>query len=274
MSAAAAIAARARRRALSMPRRVAVALLVSLAVLGSVAAGVWGAPSHAPRVLHATRAASTLPPSRSRPQIVDPQAGVAAANSQDGSSPAPSSDSSGSDPVPGQSATAGSPAAAGAPSDAEIQQELSALKRAEARDGLMTGPAARVLSDGEAVAPYDAPQAVKQIIQAGNEIARFPYIWGGGHGAWRDRGYDCSGSVSFALAAAGLLSAPMTSGDFAGWGSPGPGHWVTIFANGGHVFMDVAGLRFDTGGLGADGTRWQSSGRDTSGFTVRHPPGL
>ncbi len=113
---------------------------------------------------------------------------------------------------------------------------------------LPTGPRARVASDGTAVAPEDAPEVVKRVILAGNQIAKFPYRWGGGHGAWRDNGYDCSGSVSFALAGAGLLGRPLTSGDFIGFGGEGPGDWITIYTNPGHVFMVVAGLRFDTSG--------------------------
>jgi cell wall-associated NlpC family hydrolase len=170
----------------------------------------------------------------------------------------------------------------GAPSDAsvkadlkEARAELAKFKRYLGTTAfLQTGPRARVLPDGSAVAPEDAPAPVQRIIQAGNAIAKFPYKWGGGHGAWRDNGYDCSGSVSFALAAAGLLQAPMTSGGFVDWGDPGPGDWVTIYANGGHIFMIVAGLRFDTSGRGRDGTRWQEAARGTGGFAVRHPPGF
>jgi cell wall-associated NlpC family hydrolase len=124
------------------------------------------------------------------------------------------------------------------------------------------------------VAPENAPDIVKRVILAGNEIAKFPYKWGGGHGAWRDNGYDCSGSVSFALAGAGLLDSPLTSGGFLGYGREGPGRWITIYTNYGHVFMVVAGLRFDTSGQGRAGTRWQEESVSTSGFAVRHIPGL
>src|SRR5262249_14707506 len=137
------------------------------------------------------------------------------------------------------------------------------------------GPVAKVLPDGSAVAPRHAPDVVKAIINAGNQIALTPYIWGGGHGAWADKGYDCSGSVSFALPGAGLLESPLTSGNFMNWGEPGPGKWVTIYASDGHVFMYVAGLRFDTSGRGANkGTRWQANLRSTAGFVAVHPPGL
>jgi len=170
----------------------------------------------------------------------------------------------------------------GAPSDAEVRAELREARAALAKFRayldttayLPTGPRARVLSDGSAVAPEDAPDVVKRVIMAGNAIAKFPYKWGGGHGAWRDNGYDCSGSVSFALAAAGLLDRPLTSGLFMRYGAEGAGDWITIYANDGHVFMVVAGLRFDTSGRGRAGTRWQATARPVAGFAVRHIPGL
>ena len=130
-----------------------------------------------------------------------------------------------------------------------------------------------MLSDGTAVAPENAPEVVKRVIMAANEIAKFPYKWGGGHGAWRDNGYDCSGSVSFALAGAGLLRTPLTSGAFMNYGAPGRGSWITIYANYGHIFMVVAGLRFDTSGQGRAGTRWQAEPRSTAGFADAPHPG-
>ena len=167
----------------------------------------------------------------------------------------------------------------GAQSDEEVRQEVKQADKELAQfsdhlDGasLATGARARVLPDGTAVAPRNAPDVVKRVILAGNQIAKFPYKWGGGHGAWRDSGYDCSGSVSFALAGAGLLRAPMASGAFMRWGAAGAGRWITIFANPGHIYMVVAGLRFDTSGRGRAGTRWQPVGRGGAGFAVRHPP--
>ena len=131
---------------------------------------------------------------------------------------------------------------------------------------------ARLASDGTAIAPSDAPDDVKEIIDAGNKIAKKPYVYGGGHGSWNDSGYDCSGSVSYALHGAGLLKESMASGDFMSWGKSGKGKWVTIYANGGHMYMYVAGLRFDTSG--ANPSRWQKASRSNSGFTVRHIAGL
>ena len=131
-----------------------------------------------------------------------------------------------------------------------------------------------VTSDGKAVAPDDAPQEVKDVIAAGNRIFDKPYRYGGGHGKWKDTGYDCSGSVSFALAAAGLLNGPLASGPLMSWGRPGPGKWVTIYANPGHVYLVVAGIRFDTSGQRVNGSRWQNDLRTNAGFTARHPAGL
>jgi peptidoglycan hydrolase-like protein with peptidoglycan-binding domain len=136
------------------------------------------------------------------------------------------------------------------------------------------GPQATVGPDGLAVAPAGAPPQVQAIIAAGNQIASKPYIFGGGHGKWNDAGYDCSGSVSYALHGAGLLDTAMPSGSFVSWGDAGPGQWVTIYANGGHMYMVVAGLRFDTSGRSVHNTRWQAEQRSSAGYTVRHPPGL
>jgi len=147
-------------------------------------------------------------------------------------------------------------------------------KTAAAPLPLAPGDRAKLTSDGLAMAPADAPQAVKDIIAAGNKIAKLPYIYGGGHGKWEDDGYDCSGSVSYALHGADLLKAPLVSGDFPDWGQSGPGQWVTIYGNSGHVFMYVAGLRFDTSGASQDGSRWHTATRPTKGYGVSHPTGL
>jgi hypothetical protein len=136
------------------------------------------------------------------------------------------------------------------------------------------GMTATVGADGLAVAPLLAPAVVQQVIEAGNKIAKLPYIYGGGHGKWEDAGYDCSGSVSYALHGAGLLDESMASGGFMSWGDPDPGQWITIYANGGHAYMVVAGLRFDTSGRAGAGTRWQADMRSGDGYEVRHPVGL
>ena len=135
-------------------------------------------------------------------------------------------------------------------------------------------PGQAALVRGEAVAPLDAPAAVKRVIAAANRIRTKPYVWGGGHGRWWDRGYDCSGSVSYALHGAGLIDSPLPSGPMERWGSPGPGRWITIYANAGHAFAVIAGLRWDTSGNSrGTGPRWHAEIADSSGFVARHPPG-
>jgi cell wall-associated NlpC family hydrolase len=120
---------------------------------------------------------------------------------------------------------------------------------------------------------HGLPHAVRRVIRAANRIAGMPYRYGGGHATFFDTGYDCSGSVSYALHGGGLLSSPLDSTSFMSWGAPGPGRWITIYANPGHAYMTVNGRRFDTSGQSVNGTRWQASLRDTSGFVARHPVG-
>ena len=139
---------------------------------------------------------------------------------------------------------------------------------------IVKGREARLGSNGVAYAPSKAPIAVKRAIWAANQLRKKPYKWGGGHGKWADSGYDCSGSVSYVLHAAGLLGAPQVSGTLARYGKSGKGKWITIYANNGHVFMVIAGLRFDTSGPGERGPRWRPYRRSTRGFAVRHPAGL
>ena len=139
---------------------------------------------------------------------------------------------------------------------------------------LARGLHATVGANGLAAAPKEAPDAVKKIIAAGNLIATKPYRWGGGHGNWVDAGYDCSGSVSYALHGAGLLATSMPSSGFFTWGLAGPGQWVTLYTKASHIFMVVAGLRFDTSGRSVHGTRWQAEQRSTVGYVARHPKAL
>jgi len=162
-----------------------------------------------------------------------------------------------------------------------LQHKLNveeAKAAAAARRAAQTGNAGvgglAIDTNGYVQPPAGAPEAVKQMIAAGNAIATLPYIWGGGHASFQADGYDCSGSVSYVLAAAGLISAPEVSGDFESYGDPGPGNWVTIYANAGHVWMTIAGWRFDTVALAEYGTRWSRGGGEFAGFVVRHPPGL
>jgi hypothetical protein len=135
--------------------------------------------------------------------------------------------------------------------------------------------AVSTLAGERAVAPASAPTVVKKVIAAANRIRSTPYVWGGGHARWWDRGYDCSGSVSYALHGGGLLEAPLVSRSFMTWGEPGPGTWITIYANRKHVYAVIAGLRWDTGGdvAGATGPRWHAEPPYPKGFVVRHPVG-
>lgn len=135
------------------------------------------------------------------------------------------------------------------------------------------GPTAIYVS-GIALAPPDAPERVAAAINAANTIVGRPYIWGGGHGSWYANGYDCSGAVSFALAGGGFLPSPLTSGQLASWGAPGPGRWITVYASPSHVYAVIAGLRWDTvGDARGSGPRWHVAGAVPDGFVARHPPG-
>jgi hypothetical protein len=137
------------------------------------------------------------------------------------------------------------------------------------------GGKATLGSDGKAIAPASAPPEVKAVIDAGNRISGKPYKYGGGHGRWEDSGYDCSGSESYALHGGGFVDSPLTSSDFESWGVAGKGTWITSYANSGHSFVVVAGLRFDTGwNNSGNGPRWSTEMRPTSGYVVRHPDGF
>jgi hypothetical protein len=145
--------------------------------------------------------------------------------------------------------------------------------------GLQTyAPGARAkLSHGRAIPPENAPPKVIRAIRAANRIAKGrPYCMGGGHGRWQSRCYDCSGSVSYALGKPGarLIDVPMVSGAFSNWERRGRGRWITVYANGGHAYAVIAGLRFDTSMTAGDGPGWSKVQRSARGFSVRHPTGL
>ena len=172
--------------------------------------------------------------------------------------------------------------AAGAPSDAEVRRELGEEEQAKAQERATQRRVLTPVAGGSSVGgkgtipiPTNVPEAVQRVIAGGNAIADFPYIWGGGHASFIANGYDCSGSVSYALAAGGLLNAPLVSGELAGWGEPGPGRWITIYASAGHTFMEVDGVWFDTAGRsGPYASRWLVSTPSLAGYAARHPPGL
>jgi peptidoglycan hydrolase CwlO-like protein len=167
---------------------------------------------------------------------------------------------------------------------ATVRARITTLERRRAAAARAAQAAATATSAAPS-APASAPTApsgggggnadalVARVVAAASQIASTPYVWGGGHGS-ASGGYDCSGSLSYALAAAGLVSIPLDSTGFMSWGDPGPGSRITVYANAGHAFMIVDGRRFDTSALSGGGTRWTSAGRSTAGFVARHPPGL
>lgn len=165
---------------------------------------------------------------------------------------------------------------------ADVDQEIEQVPAVEPEPERFTrGPTVAgshaVLRGGIAYAPARAPQSVKNAIWAANTLRRKPYVWGGGHGSFYDRGYDCSGTVSFALHGAGAIAAPMPSSDLMRYGERGRGRWVTIYARSGHTFAVIAGLRLDTTDFqngGNTGPRWHTDQRDTRGYAARHPAGL
>lgn len=129
---------------------------------------------------------------------------------------------------------------------------------------------AKLQKNGKAIPPSNAPRRVVRAIKAGNRIRKKPYKWGGGHASFNDNGYDCSGAVSYVLKGARMLRRPLDSSGLMRWGKRGKGKWITVYAHGGHTFVEVAGLRFDTSGTGGNGPRWQKQKRSKRGFKVRH----
>jgi cell wall-associated NlpC family hydrolase len=172
--------------------------------------------------------------------------------------------------------------APGAPSNAEVRAELAQMQAAEHAATASAQTQLTPVKGGESVGgsgtipiPGNVPEVVQRVIAGANEIADFPYVFGGGHASFVDNAYDCSGSVSYALAAGGLLSAPETSGQLESWGAPGPGRYITVYANAGHTYMYVDGILYDTAGRsGPYASRWQVIPTDNAGYVVRHWPGL
>ncbi len=200
--------------------------------------------------------------SHPHPQAVEPVAGAVGTAVHDGSSGAAG---------PASVSVGPSQPLAQPVSDAEIRRELAASGLSAHSDQATLTPS------GLAIAPAGAPVVVQQVIAAGNQIAHLPYRFGGGHGTFIDNAYDCSGSLSFVFAAAGIVNTTFTSGELMSWGAPGAGKWITVFANTGHTFMYVAGLRFDTVALAETGSRWSNRAAnepDLASFVVRHPAGL
>jgi peptidoglycan hydrolase-like protein with peptidoglycan-binding domain len=168
-------------------------------------------------------------------------------------------------PTPAQPAAGAAPDPAATPAATAPTAAASASAPA-ASGSTADGPAAAVVAG--------LPAPVVSAVAAADRIATLPYVWGGGHASWVSAGYDCSGTVSYVLHAAGVLSTPEVSAAFETYGAAGPGRWITIYANADHVFMTLAGLRFDTSGESVTGTRWQALEPAPTGYVVRHPIGL
>jgi cell wall-associated NlpC family hydrolase len=264
----------------SLRRRATIACgyllaLAALAGCGSAAVGAGDSASQAPK----TAAPGHVPPG----VVVSPSGGVRreVADPQEPSS----------FPVAGKvhHSPAATPAkageavvAAGAPSDAEVRSELAQMKaveqsakRAQQQQLTPVGGGRSIGGNGTITIPTAVPEAVQKVIAGANAIADFPYVFGGGHASFVDNAYDCSGSVSYALAAGGLLAAPETSGELESWGAAGPGRYITVYAAAGHTYMYVDGIMYNTAGRsGVYASRWQVGAADGSGFVARHWPGL
>jgi cell wall-associated NlpC family hydrolase len=239
-------------------RRITTVALTALIAAGC--AGQAGRAGSAPAASSSATSEAPLP--QGHPQVVQPVAGASAKV----------------DPASAPSAAGVSVDAAGAPSSLPRPQSVADIRKALTQSGMTASTTQATLTpDGLAVAPIGAPAAVQAVINAGNQIAQLPYRYGGGHMTFQDSAYDCSGSISYVFAAAHLLDRTVVSGDLENWGDPGPGKWITVFANAGHTFMYVAGLRFDTVALAETGSRWSDRAADEPDlktFSVRHPPGL
>jgi cell wall-associated NlpC family hydrolase len=177
----------------------------------------------------------------------------------------------------GGSSTATAAATAPTPSPAAGVTEVTETAATPQPDLLVPGSIARYVG-GYAAAPMNAPASVQQVIWTANEIIGLPYIFGGGHASFTSPGYDCSGTVSFALHGGNLLATPMDSSEFEAWGSHGAGRWIAVFGNAGHAYMDIAGLRLDTSAADdpsdQQGPRWRPLRSENAGYVVRHPLGL
>jgi len=241
---------------------LAVAIIAIVAAAGALIAGPGlsgGGSKAAPNKLADTKLAP-------EPWAADPEynpANTTTAAAQPKPPPAPI------DPKTGMpAASAGTNGSFEPPSPAERKRVYTATHPVGGNDSAL-------LLNRTALAPPGAPDAVRAMISAANLIVGQPYRWGGGHGSFQSKGYDCSGAVSYALAGAGLLQTPLGSGAFMGYGEPGRGRWLTIYASPTHVYAVIAGLRWDTvGDARGSGPRWHPYDAYPHGFVVRHVPGL
>jgi cell wall-associated NlpC family hydrolase len=284
---------------------VIVAGPVALALVLLAFAGSRNAKPHASTVGRALAApgststpqAATASPgapaaaSHAAPAAASPTAGPAAGTARGKAAEVADPQESSSFPAPASvhHAAAAAPTkagdiiAAGAPSDAEVRHELAQMQAVErAAKQTPKAPQLTPVNGGNSIGgngaipiPTNVPEVIQRVVAGANAIADFPYVFGGGHASFVDNAYDCSGSVSYALAAGGLLSAPETSGELESWGAPGPGRYITVYAAAGHTYMYVDGVMYNTAGRsGVFASRWQVGSVDNSGFVARHWPGL
>ena len=236
--------------------------IITLALTALTALAAAGCAGQASPSSTTTAASSAAPLPQGHPQVIQPVAGAAAKV----------------DPASAPASAGVSVDVGGTPSALPQPMSVADIRKQLAQSGMTASTTQATLTpDGLAVAPIGAPAAVQAVIAAGNQIAHLPYRYGGGHMTYEDTAYDCSGSISYVFAAAHLLNHTVVSGDLENWGDPGPGKWITVYANAGHTFMIVAGLRFDTVALAQTGSRWSSEPPDEPDlrtFAVRHPPGL
>jgi cell wall-associated NlpC family hydrolase len=259
-----------------------VALIVGLGSPHSTAAPRAGAGEHG--VAPAVTAKAGAPPSATQGGVPTTGARSNVAEVADpteaSSFPAPASVRHKAATTP---AKAGEQAvAAGAPSDAEVRKELAQMQAVERAAKQTQQKSLTPVKGGESIGgngtlpiPTNVPEVIQRVVAGANAIADFPYVFGGGHGSFVDNAYDCSGSVSYALAAGGLLGSPETSGELESWGAAGPGRYITVYANAGHTYMYVDGILYDTAGRsGVYASRWLVSPVDNTGYVARHWPGL
>jgi cell wall-associated NlpC family hydrolase len=277
--------------------RIALALaLVAIAGIATIAALSGGGSSRA-RTLATARAPSNVASATGQTGVAGARAPV-----QEGATAAvggsrrtvgevrdPEEASSFPAPAGAVHSAAASPAKAreaflaqGAQTLEEVKKELSQVESIKRAAEQQQHELSKPVPGGESIGgngtikiPTGVPEAVRAVIAGANEIADFPYVYGGGHASFIDNAYDCSGSVSYALAAGGLLSRPETSGELESWGVPGPGRYITVLANAGHTYMYVDGILYDTAGRsGVYASRWQVQPTNNAGYVVRHWPGL
>ncbi|HUA12054.1 MAG TPA: hypothetical protein VMA83_08630 [Solirubrobacteraceae bacterium] len=252
--------------------------VVALAACGEAKVGSGDPAAAGPQHARKARRSADADPAR------DPADGGSAREVADPleaeSYPAPASVKHASADAPAKAGAA--IVAAGAPSNAEIRSELEQMRAVERGAAHARTLDLTPVAGGESIGgagtipiPSGVPEPVQKVIAGANEIADFPYVYGGGHASFVDNAYDCSGSVSYALAAGGLLSSPETSGELESWGAPGPGRYITVYANAGHTYMYVDGVLYDTAGRSGEfASRWQVQPTDNEGYVARHWPGL